>query len=132
MKVIGINGKEYSLLLKKKNQKGGSSFHCKARILLSQLFPHESVYEEVVLPGSGKLAADFLLPRKRLVVEVHGRQHYEYVPHFHGDELNFLSSIHRDDRKRQWCEINQFLYVELPYDSDQWEREIRRSLGHSV
>ena len=60
------------------------------------------------------------------MVEVHGRQHYEYVPFFHVNKLGFVKSKLRDSDKREWCEINDIEFVELPYNmtDDEWREKI--------
>ena len=100
--------------------------HQRARALLKKLFTTESIYEEVSLPGSFGLTADFYLPQKQMMVEVHGAQHYKYVPHFHGTYLNFLRHKRRDQNKRYWCELNCIDYVELPDKEDlgEWTKRI--------
>lgn len=71
------------------------------------------VFEEFRIPGS-KLRCDVLNTQRRLAVEASGAQHFEYTPFFHGgSEMNFLSSIKRDDKKRQWLELNGFSLIEL-------------------
>jgi hypothetical protein len=99
---------------------------------LKKLFPLDRVLEEVTLEGTeGPLRADFFVPGRRLVVEVHGRQHYEYVPHFHRDRLGFLRHRGRDLQKREWCDLNSVVYVELPdTESDaQWGARVLAALG---
>ena len=79
--------------------------HVRARNLLSRIYPIDTLYEEVPLPES-RLRLDFLLPRLRLVVEVQGRQHFEYVPFMHKSRSNFLAALKRDHEKVEFCERN--------------------------
>ena len=138
MKVIGFDGRDHALTFKRArgNSKRGnkSSHHLRARELLSELFPYEKIYEEVTLPGSktistGLLYADFLIPNKYIVVEVHGKQHYEYSQHFHKTKASFMKSRKRDKKKIEWCELNDFTIIILPYNKEeQWKNLITDSI----
>lgn len=140
MKVEGLNGREYvwnfSKYHKRKKRGGKSKHHEAVRALLLELFPSERYYEEVTLPGTRTRAgdkllfADFFVPGLSLVVEVHGRQHYEYVPHFHKTKMGFVNAKRRDREKKEWCELNGFAYAELPYnEEDEWKTLILNSLN---
>lgn len=130
MRVKGLNGREYSWKLTgrslRKGEQKGSSYHARARKLIHSIFPNESLLEEVPLPGSGKLTGDFFLPTRKLMVEVHGEQHYRFIIHFHRTPLGFLQSKQRDQQKVDWCELNSIRHVELPYSEtdDEWKRRI--------
>jgi very-short-patch-repair endonuclease len=83
----------------------------------------------VTIPGTRpSLYADFVLPTRKLMVEVHGQQHYEQIQFFH-DKREFAAAKRRDAQKKEWCNLNSFTLVELPYseDVDEWrERVINR------
>ena len=138
MKVTGFDGREHALTFKRfrgnSNRDNKSSHHIRARELLSELFPYQRIYEEVTLPGSktistGLLYADFLIPNKYIIVEVHGKQHYEYCSHFHKTKADFMKSRKRDKKKIEWCELNDFTIIVLPYNKeDQWKNLIIGSL----
>jgi hypothetical protein len=134
MKVQGLDGRTYHWSLKGHvplgSEEAGSEYHARARMLLAQLFPADRRLEEVGLPGSGDLRADFYLPARRLVVEVHGRQHYEFVAFFHKTFFGFLQHQRRDLEKQAWCVLNALTYCELPYDESdpEWSRRILASL----
>lgn len=93
-----------------------SQGHLRMRELLRELYPTDSILEEVSLPGIG-LYADFYLPQRKKMVEVHGEQHFKYVPHFHGNPQGFAESKVRDKNKEEWCNINGIEYVAVK-DSD--------------
>ena len=138
MKVTGFDGREHALTFKRfrgnSSRDNKSSHHIRARELLSELFPYQRIYEEVTLPGSktistGLLYADFLIPNKYIIVEVHGKQHYEYCSHFHKTKADFMKSRKRDKKKIEWCELNDFTIIVLPYNKeDQWKNLIIGSL----
>ena len=138
MKVIGFDGGEHALTFKRfrgnSARDNKSSHHLRVRGLLSELFPFERIYEEVTLPGSktistGLLYADFLIPNRNIIVEVHGKQHYEYTTHFHKTKADFMKSRKRDKKKIEWCELNDFTIIILPYNrEEEWKTLITGSI----
>ena len=135
MKVKGLNGRDYNLSLNKykvykDDLKKKSKYHVRARNVLSELFSGYNVLEEVKLPGStashrrSVLYLDFFIPNLMIAVEVHGRQHYEFVPYFHKSKVGFLKSLARDEDKKDWCELNNIKLIVLSYlDTDEDWRE---------
>lgn len=125
-KVIGFDGREHKFNFPKNRYRkftdDKSSLHLQARDLIKETWPNRSIYEEVTLPGSKKpgrkslLYADFFLPELMLVIEVHGKQHYEYCPFFHKDRLHFVACCQRDRDKIEWCRMNDIDIIILPYN----------------
>lgn len=107
-----------------------SSFHLNARKLLVEIFPTLQILEEVPIPLRKKetLYLDFYLPLIKLAVEVHGEQHYKFVPFYHNTQMNFLKSKKRDNEKQEWCEKNNIRHVVLPYSES--VEEWRKLLNH--
>ncbi len=105
-----------------------SSFHLKARELITNYFPTLQILEEVSiqLRRSETLYLDFYLPLKKLCIEVHGEQHYKFVPFYHNNMLSFLKSQKRDREKEEWCDINNIKYIVLPHyeDEAQWQERL--------
>jgi hypothetical protein len=131
MNVITLDGdtKKWSLIgTISKNQKNKSALHIKTRQLLIELFPTLQMLEEVPIPvrKSEVLYLDFYLPLKKYCIEVHGEQHYKLVGFYHQNLMGFLKSKKRDSDKKEWCELNDIKYIELPYDEDenQWKERI--------
>lgn len=137
MKVLGLNGKQYHLDLKKySNQKSNSSFfHKIARELIHELFSGYNIYEETKLPGTvdpakkSALYLDFFIPNVTIAIEVHGEQHFKYVPFFHKTKAGFLQQKVRDQRKGEWCRINNITLIELRWNEsiECWREKIERS-----
>lgn len=113
----------YSTHAKAKNK---SSLHLKARDYLKETYPTLQILEEVSIPlrRGETLYLDFYLPLKKICFEVHGEQHYKFVPFYHGDHLSFVKSLKRDREKQEWCEINNIQYRVLPYDNTESWLEI--------
>ena len=72
-----------------------SKLHLAARELLIQLFPTVQVMEEVLVPLTRyeKGYFDFYINTLKLVVEVHGQQHYKFNSLFHIIILHTLSYL---------------------------------------
>jgi len=77
-------------------------------------YPHDTIYEEVHIPGEN-FKLDFFIPSINLVVECHGRQHTEHVKHFHKTIRDYNKQRDTDRRKREWCDLNGFKLLEI-YD----------------
>lgn len=105
-----------------------SSYHLQARELLTSLYPTLQILEEVSIPlrKGETLYLDFYLPLLKWCVEVHGEQHYKFVPYYHGNMMSFLKSQKKDKQKQEWCIANSIRYIELPYneDTEQWKKRL--------
>lgn len=135
MKYYGFDGNLYSLNLASYQNSinvtaNKSQYHIAARAVLREKFPLNPIYEEIPLPGSREngsiLYADFFLPTLNLLVEVHGEQHYSHTTFFHKSKADFLKAKARDAKKKEWCEINGFTFVELSYKEteDEWRQRL--------
>jgi len=120
MKFLGLDGNTYSVSLSSKPRSNRSQLQTDAYELVSQTFPFYTIYEEVHIPRLN-LYLDILLP-DFMAIEVSGKQHYEFVKHYHKDKKDFLLAQKRDRLKKEWCEINNLIFVELRYDNkDSWK-----------
>ena len=136
MKVLGLDGREHSWNLTKSKYRFGkkkcSKNHKKARSVLKDLFPHDIILEEVTLPGSTStsrkkpLYADFFLPSQKLMIEVHGAQHYTYNNFFYKTKQEFYRAKARDRDKEEWCDLNSINIVVLDHKAteDEWKQQI--------
>ncbi len=82
---------------------------------LREEYPMDIILEDFTVPGS-QLSVDFFLPKRRMVVEVQGRQHDEHVPFFHGDKTKpnkFAGQISKDRQKQEWAETNGYSFIEI-------------------
>jgi hypothetical protein len=124
VKITGLDGKQYSWNPTSSCgvSRETSSYHTKARELLKKLFQSERILEEVSLIGTKPvLFADFYLPLRSMIVEVHGEQHYKMTPMFHATQNDFVQGRKRDVQKKEWCRINGLSYIELPFSETESE-----------
>jgi very-short-patch-repair endonuclease len=136
VKITGLDGKEYSWNPsgKESSSKKRSNLHEKAKKLLDILFPYDRILEEVSLVGTnsaprrGTLRADFFIPNRNLIIEVHGEQHFKFNKFFFKNKLAFYRAKARDKDKKEWCELNDIRIVEFNHDEDvdDWRRKIEQ------
>lgn len=126
-----LDGNSYNWLLTGNMARGKitnkSSYHLRARAMIASAFPTLQILEEVPiqLRKNETLYLDFYLPLKKICFEVHGEQHYKFVPFYHSNILNFLKAQKRDREKQEWCEINNITYISLPYNKEnEWSNSI--------
>jgi hypothetical protein len=70
--------------------------------------PKDFVYEHHV--GNG-LRLDIFMPKYDIGIEYHGRQHFEFSTHFHGDRAGYLKAIQRDFAKVEACQAQGITLV---------------------
>lgn len=133
MKVVDFNGREYTWPPKGHevdfdDVRPRSDLHIRCRDLLRKIYPTQPILEEVPIPGVG-LFCDFYLPSRKVVVECHGEQHYKFVPHFHGTKFKFVQAKNRDNKKQNWCRINNIKMAILPFSEtdDEWRTRIEEA-----
>ena len=109
------------------NREARSKYHLEARKLLHEIHPTLQILEEVGIQirSGNTLYLDFFLPLIKKCVEVHGEQHYKFIPFFHTDKIGFLRQLGRDRDKEEWCNINNIDMVVLKYDEiEHWKEQI--------
>ena len=128
MQVIDLDGNSSYWTLKGGISHGQvsrkSDLHLEARSLIHKYYPTLQVLEEIpiYIRKAETLYLDFYLPLIKKCIEVHGRQHYEFVRFYHNTALGFIKHKKRDQDKKEWCAANHISYIELPYDNiDNWE-----------
>jgi hypothetical protein len=62
-----------------------------------------------------KLRLDYYIPSLGFAVEYHGRQHEEFVSHFHGDAEGFDDAKRRDRKKIELCAEQNIALVVVWY-----------------
>lgn len=134
MKIIDLNGEQHVWSLTghtirpDTDRSIRSQYHLNARKLLLELYPTLTICEEVPITiRRGQTSyLDFYLPLRKMAVEVHGRQHFEYVPHFHHTLAAYAKARRRDEEKREFCDINNITLIEFPYNESvqEWKDKL--------
>jgi len=123
------NGQTDRIILRNYRMKEISKSDLQHRIgqILKKIFRYDIICEDVYIPQE-KLYLDFLIPASNLVIEVQGRQHFEFVPYFHKDLVGFNKHQERDRRKLEWCKLNSLKFIEI-FVSDKEQDIINKILG---
>jgi len=83
-------------------------------VFLRKTFPHNIITTEYYVNyDNSRLFFDFYIKDLGVLVEVQGRQHDEFVKHFHNDKETFLASKKRDNLKKEYCEKKGFALLEI-------------------
>ena len=78
--------------------------------VLKKLFPFEVIVPEYYISYKGnRLFFDFYLKDLGVLFEIQGRQHFQFVKHFHGTVDNFRAQKHRDNLKKEYIQLNKDL-----------------------
>ena len=86
-------------------------------LYLKEIFPQATVKSEYHVNFKGKrLFFDFYMSQYNIVVEVQGRQHYEFIKHFHGDWDGYNKSKLRDNLKIEYVDLNGLTLVIVDYN----------------
>ena len=99
----------------------------KVQSILNELFPanpHRRVFEEYFINYKGhKLFFDFFVKELGCFLECQGKQHSEFVKHFHGTAENFRSQKFRDNLKIEYVQENKMFLVRL-YENENIDRNL--------
>jgi len=88
--------------------------------IIRELFPHNIVLTEWYLNYKGqRLFFDVFIKDLGVLIEIQGRQHFEFVKHFHGSREGFLGHKKRDNLKLEIIEKSDRLCLaRFNYDED--------------
>jgi hypothetical protein len=121
MKFLDPLGKQRNLKNAKKylidwDAKSRSKFQNNVKKFLKDYWINDIVFEEFRIVGT-RLSIDFYNANRRIAIEVQGDQHIKYVKHFHKNRLKYLDQLKRDQKKLDFCELNDIKMVEI-YSND--------------
>lgn len=101
--------------------------------ILNDMFPRLSaprIIEEIYVNyGGQKLFFDFYVKEIGVYVEVQGRQHSEFVKHFHGDKASFQAQKMRDNLKIQYVEENGQCLVRFNFNEKITKALVRKKIS---
>lgn len=132
MKFVDTKGREHSIDIRpsrwprKEIGEGRGKYQSLVGEIINELFPGYHILEEFPCVGEG-LHLDFFVPKRRLAVEVHGSQHFQFNSFFHSDKAAFARQQANDRRKRTWCELNDIRLVEIRWGES--EENVRKALA---
>ena len=80
-----------------------------------ELYPGHRIVYEFPLHGLNQ-RVDIYLPNLGIAIEYHGRQHYEFVKHFHKDLEGFKKAKEQDQQKLEYLLLRGVKFIEIPYN----------------
>lgn len=104
-----------------RQQKSDSKGEVECRKVLENLFrkpfskDRPDFLRNPVTGGDFNLELDCFNPQEKIAVEYNGVQHYKYIPYFHKNREAFMNQKYRDHMKREMCQKNGILLIEVPY-----------------
>lgn len=127
---LGLDGKTYKFApASNRMNTDKSSLHNEVIQIIKEEFPTIRPLEDVSARINRwvNLYIDIFIPICRVAIEVHGKQHFEEIGFFHKNRQDFFKSNRRDQQKKEWCELNEIVLVELRYDEDreEWRQKIK-------
>lgn len=84
--------------------------------LLQELFPRVGIQTEY--PVGNSLFVDIYISVYHLGLEYHGRQHFEFVEHYHKNLDGFKHSQERDEQKKELCRQRGITLVVFTYQDE--------------
>jgi hypothetical protein len=115
LKIKNIFGKEVSKSFKKYKidwDRKVSNPQKRVKDIIKVYWLSSDCYEELYIPSS-KLRVDLFNASDKTVIEVSPLQHQQYNSFLHGSRLSYLEAQKRDLQKIDWCNINNFKYIEI-------------------
>ena len=103
------------MLYTNSHNRNASKIHRKVLDFFKSNHPEWRVMQEKTIEIDGqKLFCDFLCDSPfRFILEVQGRQHDEFVQHFHGTLSKFADQQENDRKKKAWAEMNGYIMIEI-------------------
>lgn len=87
--------------------------------ILSFTFEKQKTFSELKSNDNVLLRFDFYLLDLNTIIEYQGKQHYEPIDYFGGEE-SFKKQLENDNLKRRYCKENNIKLIEIPY----WDYDI--------
>jgi hypothetical protein len=93
--------------------------------LVKELFPYNIIIKEHYVNYKGtRLFFDFFIKDLGVYIEVHGRQHFNFVKHFHETKDKFLNQKNRDNLKIEYVQEDEKFCLARFYDGEDLNRDI--------
>lgn len=119
------NSKNYLIDWEKQSR---SKFQKSVKDFLQPYWKYDVVFEEMRIVGT-RLSLDLYNANKKVAVEVQGRQHTKFIPHFHRNRLKFREQLNRDEIKLDFCRKNDITLIEI-YPDDSIDIEFFNNFGN--
>lgn len=108
------------------NRPSRSKFQTKVKEILYNKWFGDLVYEELRIAGTS-LSLDFYNASKKIAIEVQGAQHLKFTSMFHKTKNDFLRQLKRDEKKLNFCRLNNIVLLEV-YPQDKLDDDLLKRL----
>jgi very-short-patch-repair endonuclease len=98
--------------------------------IVRKIFPNQRIITEHDV--GERLRLDIYLPSLRIAFEYDGRQHLQYVEHFHGDLQGFANAKKRDARKVELCEKQGITLISIACNKSMTEEYVRQKITEAL
>lgn len=126
--------KKYKIFRKRLNIVGT---RYKAQHLLYEICKslYGTVFEEVAFPRcyskkGALLRFDIYIPKKKILIEYQGLEHFEFNKFFHKTRKEFRNAQLRDLRKKAFCSKFKYILVEFCYDDKIFAHEVKMKIDN--
>ena len=82
--------------------------------------------------GRRTLYIDAYIVSLKIAFELDGRQHEEYVPHFHGDVSGFERGQENDRLKEQWCKDHNVKLIRFRHNEQPTVKRLRNKIKETL
>lgn len=104
--------------------------------ILQEMFPKHlgnRIQKEIYINYKGqKLFFDFYIRELGVYVEVQGRQHTQFVKHFHGDKEAFKAQKMRDNLKIRYVQEQEQCLVRFHYDEKITKKLVTKKINKAL
>lgn len=89
-------------------------------VAITQFLEKNNIFynKEYVFKDYPQARYDFYLPDSNIIIEFDGKQHYEFIPFFHGTEEEFNNNKLKDLEKNSYCLKNGITMFRIPYTEE--------------
>lgn len=98
--------------------------------LVRSCFPNTEVIHQASPPWLGRQRIDIFIPARRVAIEYQGKQHFEPIDFFGGEE-GFRMTLERDERKKRLCEENDIRVVYFSYNEKITKKKVRTRIENA-
>jgi len=116
-----------------------SSLHRRVHAILKELYPNFTLTEEapVKVNVGGRITTVFVdikVAELGLAIECQGKQHDEFVPHFHGTRLDFARARERDRAKAQAILESglSYLAISFRHEKSLTQRRLLKMISQAI
>lgn len=99
--------------------------------IVRTIYPDREVLHQASPDWLGLQRFDVYIPSLSLAIEYQGRQHYEPIEHFGGQEA-YERTCARDQMKASLCESNGVRLLYFRYDEDVTEKLVRKRIAQAI